>query len=100
MVWILEVQTTGILVGWAFGAYHINSHPHPRAERMIQLSVALRVEICMRGVALGDSVHLIYTFLEIFLLVRERTVQFLTIPGNLLQQFLQPLVVTSALFEG
>ena len=56
------------------------------------------------GIAFGDAVHLVHAFLELLkcflLLVRERTIQFLTVSGNQLQKFLQPFVTTSALLEG
>ena len=43
-------------------------------------------------IALGDTVHLVHAILKLFkrffLLVREHDVQFLTVPGNQLQQFL------------
>ena len=56
------------------------------------------------GIALGDAVHLVHAFLKLFecflLLVRERAVQFLAIPGYQFQQFLEPLVTSRALLEG
>ena len=56
------------------------------------------------GIALDDAVHLVHAFLELFecflLLFRERAVQFFTIPGDQLQQFLEPLVTSRALLEG
>ena len=48
--------------------------------------------------------HLIHTVLKLLqrflLLVRKRAVQFFSIPGDQLQQFLQPFIATSALLEG
>ena len=39
-----------------------------------------------KGIALGDAVHLVHAVLELlqcfFLLIRERAVQFLTVPGD------------------
>ena len=56
------------------------------------------------GIAFGDAVHLVHAFLELLkcflLLVRERTIQFLTVSGNQLQKFLQPFITTGALLEG
>ena len=56
------------------------------------------------GIALGDAVHLVHAVLKLFecffLLIRERTIQFLAVPGDKLQQFFQPLVAASALLEG
>ena len=61
-------------------------------------------EFVGEGIALGDAVHLVHAILELFkcffLLIRECAVQFLTVPGNQFQQFLEPLVATSALLEG
>ena len=57
-----------------------------------------------KGIALGDAVHLVHAILEFFkrflLLLCKCAVQFLTVPGNQLQEFLQPFVTTSALLEG
>jgi len=48
--------------------------------------------------------HLVHAILELLkcflLLVRERTIQFLAVPGDQLRQFLEPLIATSALLEG
>ena len=48
-----------------------------------------QAETVGEGIALGDAMHLIHAFLELFqrffLLVRERAVQLLAIPGNQLQ---------------
>ena len=56
------------------------------------------------GVALGNAVHLVHAVLKFFkdllLLICECSVQILAIPGNQLQEFLQPFVATSALLEG
>ena len=56
------------------------------------------------GVALGNAVHLVHAVLKFFkcffLLFCERTVQFLSVSGDQLQQFLQPFVATGALLEG
>ena len=61
-------------------------------------------EAVREGIALGDAVHLVHAFLELFerflLLIRERAIQFLTVPGDQLQQLLQPLVATGALLKG
>ncbi len=42
-----------------------------------------------KGIAFGDAVHLVHTFLELFecflLLVRERGVQFFAVPGDQFQ---------------
>ena len=57
-----------------------------------------------KGIALCDAVHLVHAILELFkcffLLIRECAVQFLSISGDQLQQFLQTFVTTSALLEG
>ena len=57
-----------------------------------------------KGVALGDAMHLVHAILEFFkrflLLLCKCAVQFLTVPGNQLQELLQPFVTTSALLEG
>ena len=56
------------------------------------------------GITLGDAVHLVHAVLEFFkdllLLICERSVQFLTVPGNQFQELLQPFVATGALLEG
>ena len=56
------------------------------------------------SIALGDTVHLVHAVLEFFedilLLICERSVQFLSVPGDQLQEFLQPFIATSALLEG
>ena len=56
------------------------------------------------GIALGYAVHLVHAVLELFerflLLFRKGSVQILAVPGNQLQQFLQPFITTSALLEG
>ena len=56
------------------------------------------------GIALGDAVHLVHAVLELFecffLLFRKCSVQFLSVPGNQLQEFLQPFVATSTLLKG
>ena len=56
------------------------------------------------GITLGDAVHLVHAVLEFFkdllLLICKRSVQLLSVPGNQFQQFLEPLVATSALLEG
>ena len=45
-----------------------------------------------KGIAFGDAVHLVHAVLELLkcflLLVRERTVQFLSVPGYEFEQFL------------
>ena len=55
-------------------------------------------------IALGDAVHLVHAFLELFkrflLLVRKRSVQLLAIPGYQFQQFLESFVTARALLEG
>ena len=55
------------------------------------------------GIALGNAVHLVHAFFELFqyffLLFCKRFTQFLTVPGDQLQQLLQPLIATSALLK-
>jgi len=49
-------------------------------------------------------VHLVHAVLKLFkrflLLVCQRFTEFLSVPGNQFQQFLQPFVSTGALLEG
>ena len=60
-------------------------------------------ETAGEGIALSDAVHLVHAFLEFLqrflLLIRERAIQFLSVPGDQLQQFFEPLVTTRALLE-
>ena len=57
-----------------------------------------------KGIVFGDAVHLVHAILKLFqrflLLFRECSVQFFAVPGDQLQQFLEPLVTSSALLEG
>ena len=56
------------------------------------------------SIALGDAVHLVHAVLEfsedLLLLICERSVQFLSVPGDQLQELLQPFIATSTLLEG
>ena len=56
------------------------------------------------GIMLGDAVHLVHAILELLqrflLLFCESLTELLSIPGNQLQEFLQPFIAASALLEG
>ena len=63
-----------------------------------------QAETVGEGIALGYAVHLVHAVLKLLkrflLLFRERFSQLLSVPGDQLQQFLKPFVISSALLEG